>query len=252
MASMFLLAFFPGEALELPFSASQFGLPSAVSLRRFDLRAHARATATEWFDGWRTGALRRIALGDLGGLEALDATTMCHTFTCQVQAPVDLSHVQAGWAIARWMVARGATVVVDALSNRYWSAAEVAAVPADAPFDLDRELRVVFETAATVGAGHVAHTRGMSRFGRPDLVAVVREDDAAWAGELLRSVAGAFAEGALPGADVVIELPDGTGVVLAEDGLGFAAKLGLSNDARVLVTEAGGALADRPNPASER
>ncbi|MEZ4401251.1 MAG: hypothetical protein R3B06_14590 [Kofleriaceae bacterium] len=200
----------------------------------------ARAADPAWFDGWRGGALRAIATTDLGAdLAALDAATHLGLVVATPDAPADLGYLQTAWAVARAMVARGATVVLDAHAHTFWRGAELPAV--DAPLDPRRHIRLVFETdSARTDRAHALHTRGMLAFGAPDLVALCGQDDAPLVGDQLGRLAAEVALGAelaAPSHALTVSPTMRWQVIDDRDGLG--ALLQLNNRARVVVADGG-------------
>lgn len=170
-----LFCFAPAPLADLPWSAARFGLPSSEAASFCAVRQVPRSADPPWFDAFRQGALRRVAelaLGGPAGLAALDAATEATVIITTRPDAADLAHLQAAWAIAQWTVARGATVVLDAEANRFWSATEVADWPPDRPFALSSDLNVVVEAEGTSAMASAVHTRGLAKFGRPDLVAL--------------------------------------------------------------------------------
>ena len=156
-------------AADVPMSASRFGLPSAEAMQGVEVREIPRAVDPAWFDGFRGGALRNVAAMALGSLADFDAAdTLCAILIERPDA-ADLVHLQAGWAAAKWLVARGATVVLDAQSNRFWKGSEIADWPAVRPFALSADVNVVVEGEPKTSLANI-HTRGLRKFGRPDLV----------------------------------------------------------------------------------
>jgi len=99
----------------------------------------------------------------------LDATAI-YVVKLEVHEPADLGHLQAAWAAAKWLCELGAGFVLDAHAIRWWSTQQVAKLDASRDFDVRNEISIVFETDATPGFGHVMHTRGLAKFGRPDLL----------------------------------------------------------------------------------
>lgn len=161
-----------------------------------------------------------------------------------VVSPGDFGYLQAAWAIARWFVERGATVVLDPHAGKFLGAEQVRAVSPDARFDVQRELLVVIETdARTPGGDHVLHTRGMRKLGRPDLVAFIGPDDVRAAAEVVRQLSSAIGDGPLPvGPRHGVDVTDRVTLYLVPDSVGMAETLGLNNDALLLVDEQGGSL----------
>ncbi len=180
---------------DVPMSAGRFGLPSPEAMQQVEVRELTREMDSAWFDGFRSGSLRAIATQALGDVSALDsATQLTAVLISRPDAP-DLSHLQAGWAVAQWLVARGVTVILDAQTNRFWKGAEVADWPATRPFALSSDVNIVVEAEPTAPSATI-HTRGMQKFGRPDLVVrdVPGEQWDAVAG-LVRALAGQLANG---------------------------------------------------------
>jgi hypothetical protein len=161
--------------------------------------------------------------------------------------PFDLGYLQAAWGLARWLCARGATVVLDAHATRFWPAEAVAAQPTGAAFDVRRELTMVVETRPTPGlGGHVVHTRGLVKLARPDLVTVVAAGDTARAAEALWRIAARLADGYMPAPGDVADADTTVPLHLAPAPKGsFAEALHLDNDA-VLVAGADGAAPEWP------
>jgi hypothetical protein len=229
-----LAVFSTGPLVDEPLSLARFGAPSAEHIADLDVRAIPRAADPAWFDGWRTGALRSIASTDLGAPTALDAADHVHLVIAAPNAPPDLGYLQAAWAVARWMIARGATVVLDVHAHTFWAA---TAVPAPAAtLDVAREVRVIFETEATrTERAHALHTRGLRKFGAPELVALCGQPDAAVVGNVIRALAAEVAAGRdLEEPHLIAVAPGHTWQVVA-DRDGLAELLQLNHPARVLV-----------------
>jgi hypothetical protein len=228
-----LFCFSPG-ALEAPapLAAARFGLPSPEAAACCEVRQLPRAADAGWFDGFRRGALRELARAALPDLAALDAATAVTVIITSRPDAADLAHLQAAWALAQWSVARGATVVFDAQASRFWPAAEVADWPATRPFALSSDVNVIVEAEGTSALASAVHTRGLAKFGRPDLVTLdvpaSRWDAVAG---LLRTLAGRLVLGAVlrPGDALAIEGGTAHFAAYAPD------RLNLGNDA-LLVT----------------
>lgn len=236
-----LVAFSSGQLTDnVPLSLSKFGVPSAEQASLLDVRAIPRSANPAWFDGWRTGSLRTIAAEDLGdALADLDAADHVHVVQASPEAAENLGYLQAAWGVTRHLVARGATVVLDVHAMTFHRGDSLAAP--DAPFDVTRELRVVFETDSTRQDGaHALHTRGLKKFGAPDIVALCSPGDARLVSDVIAQLADAVARGgdlALPRHGV--DLDAGTTWYAVDDEHGLADILGLNNSARVLVDDRG-------------
>jgi len=232
-----LVAFGRGPLAEdVPLSLAGFGLPSAEHAGAIEVRTVRRTDDPAWFDGWRAGSLRHIATTDLGAaLADLDAADHAHLILAGPTAPADLGYLQSAWGLARYLVARGATVVLDVHAMAFHVGAALPS--AQAAFDVAREVRVVFETDATRPDGaHALHTRGMRKFGAPELVALCRAADAQLVAEVVLRLADRVARGAdltLPRHGIELDVTTTWYAVADEHGLADLLQLG--NSARVLV-----------------
>jgi len=227
-------------AADIPLSMKRFGAPSAESLATCNVQTVPRGADPRWFDAWRSGSLRTIAEQDLGNwIAALDAADHVHVIACEPGTVGDLTYLQAAWAHARYVIARGGTIVLDAHAMAYTPAASVQA--AGEPLEVRREVRVIYETDSTRSdRAHALHTRGMKKFGAPDLVALCSDDDATIVGHALEELAEEVARGttlALP--KHAIEVAPGVRWVAVADEHHLGELLQLGNEARVLVDESG-------------
>jgi hypothetical protein len=115
-------------------------------------------------------------------------------------------------------------------------------VPAvDAPLDVSREVRVVFETDSTRSdRAHALHTRGMRKFGAPDLIALCTDGDVELVGTAIRELADQVARGTdLATPRHALEIAPGVRWVAVEDEHRLGVMLQLNNEARVIVDATG-------------
>jgi len=165
-----LFCFVTGPLADVPMSALRFGLPSTNAMNGVEVQEIPRSADPQWFDGFRSGALRTLATEALGdAMQAFDTADRLAVVLIDTPDTADLGHVQAGWALAKWLVARGASVVLDAQSNRFWKGAELADWPTRRPFALSVDVNVIVEAEPEASIA-IVHTRGLQKFGRPDLV----------------------------------------------------------------------------------
>ena len=198
VAEIVLVCFSQGPLRDMPFRVDLYGLPSKESFSLADIRAHRREDDAAWFDNWRTGAAGIVAKDHLGERIAdLEAADTCQTISVSVIPGGDFGYLQAAWAIARYLVDRGATVVLDVHAARYLEGSKIRSVPVS--FDVQRELLTVIESdPRTPGGDHIIHTRGMRKLGRPDLGALVGPEDVRVAASLIRQLTNAIGDGPLP------------------------------------------------------
>jgi hypothetical protein len=250
VADVVLVAFHTESLVDgVELSAARFGIPAGHPEQVLDVHTHTGDAARAWIDGFRDGALRKRAAADLGDdLAALDAADAAVSVRATVMDPFDLGYLQAAWAVTRWLCARGASIVLDARGMRYATAETVAAVAPDAPFDVRREVMMVWESEPTPGlGGHVMHTRGMLKFARPELVTVVAPADLEPAAEAMWRLAARLADGHMPEANEPADVDQAVPLLLTPAPAGsFAAALNLDNDA-ILVAGADGAAPEWPD-----
>lgn len=231
-----LVAFAKGPLQGAPdLSAERLGAPKAA-LEACTLRTVERRMDPRWFDAWRSGSLRTIAETDLGAdLALLDAADHAHVIVTAPTEPADLTYLQAAWALTRYAIDRGAALVLDAHAMTYMPARSVQ--PPGEALDIKREVRVVYETSSMRDDGaHALHTRGMRKFGAPDLIALCTDSDARFVGHAISELADSVARGtelALP--RHALRVAPGVTWMAVEDEHRVADILQLNNAARVLV-----------------
>ncbi|NVB79817.1 MAG: hypothetical protein HOV81_15585 [Kofleriaceae bacterium] len=219
---------------------AQLGAPSAESIAQCDVRTIARAADPAWFDAWRSGSMRAIAEKDLGaGLAALDAADHVTLIQVAPTAPKDLTYLQGAWAIARHLAARGASSFFDAHAISFRPADKVQA--AGESFEIRREISVVYETSKErPDQAHALHTRGMRKFGAPDLIALCTDADVPLVAHAVTELADMVARGTdLATPKHAVEVAPGVRWVAVEDQHRLGELLQLNNEARVLVDETG-------------
>jgi hypothetical protein len=89
----------------------------------------------------------------------------------------------------------GSCAILDVYAATWRSGAAVASLLPDRPFTVQREVSVIAETEPTAGFGYPVHTRGMIKFGRPDLIAGVSADRIEETGRIHNHLARMLAEG---------------------------------------------------------
>jgi len=205
------LVFAPEELpAELPLSRSRHGVPDGGIPDTLGLRSVAREAQPEWFAGFFAEPMlgrAREALGE-ERLASLLSSRFAHVVSVEQEDPADLGYLQSVWAITRCLCELGAVALLDAHAIRWHAGDAVAASKPAAGLDPDRELSFIFETEPEAGLGHLAHTRGLAKFGRPDLILTgLSPEEATLAGVLLRRLAEECALGArfLPGATATFE-----------------------------------------------
>ena len=197
-AMLRLLAFAAGPLPDIKIKPGEYGLPDGDHLAALTVTPHDDPA---WLDQWRTGLWRTDAEHDLADPGQLDAAGHCVSITADLPDPPDLGHLQAGWALAQALVDHGAFAVLDTYAGRWVDPVLLQTWPPERPFDLDEEVNVVLRTDGAGGFGHVLFTRGLAKFARPDVVAVVRPGTARTVNRVVRQLAGMLVDGgtAIPG-----------------------------------------------------
>jgi hypothetical protein len=208
-------------------------MPEAVEIAQRDhplfagmkIESKARDEEPSWFDGWTNP---RSAFGSLlmrtpgVDIPALGSCREAMILSGTVDDPADLGHLQRAFLVMKLLTRAGAVAACDVESMIWWTKAQLEELPDAWEFDVADHVRVVFEAAEREpGAGHLCHTLGMAKFGRPDLaIGGMEREHAEAAGEMLESLATALAEGdAFETGDVVepVGFPPLTCTEVADD-----------------------------------
>jgi len=181
----------------LPVSRARHGMPDeGEGPLAVALAARDRAADPAWFASEVVGRFADLLAGDLGPAAAAAALAAEHAYVIEARLddPDDLGHLQAAWALAKCVCEEGAAAVIDVHAARAHPGDEVAALRPDRRFDVMHEVTLFLEEC---GDGSLAAwSRGLRKFGRPDLVVLgVRPDGATEAALLLRDLAEALADG---------------------------------------------------------
>jgi hypothetical protein len=237
-------------ATDIPLTSERFGPVSQEALQQIRSLEMSEETQPAFFAALRGGMARALAEADLGALaKRLDTAHFATTLTAELADPGDLSCLQTAWACVGWLMARGGTLVEDLLGSR-WLPGEALQAPPTVALDVRREVRLVFDEdqtltdPATGRKGRLLNTRGMRKFARPDLVAVVTEAMLPQTEALLVMLSQAMAEGWMPAAPRHgVEFEAGKTLYLHPEDSPEVQGLHLYNDAVVMRTETGDHLA---------
>ncbi len=211
---IFFVCFAKGPLAELELDRARFGIPSAELVHGLDVREHRRAAVKEWFEGWWSGSFGVIAERDLGSdSPLLTDSDLCLTIRLELPDRGDLAPLQTVWGVARWLCARGASVVLDVHAFRFRTRGAVESLAFEGS-DLERDVKIVLENQPTRDGLHLLHTRGLCKVARPELVCFVRPEDAAAAGRVVGQIGRTLIEGALP-SQIRLRPADGVEIVTA-------------------------------------
>ena len=220
-----------------PISRARHGVASVEPLKHLEVAVVGADQAPEWIRGWTEGPLRNLADRALGDdALRLPGVKSCVRINGEVPDPADLTHLQLMWGLARAFLENGCFAVLDAHQARWFPGKDVMEWAPDRAFELGREVSVIFETDASPGYGHVVHTRGLAKFGRPDLLMLgAKPEDADLAGRRLDALATRLAMGErlVPGA--TLETLGGTALLEEYRPGANAPDVQLNNDGLMLL-----------------
>lgn len=154
-----------GIALSEEHGAPETGMPEGLGIATIQASA-----APAWFTGFLRDSLWAIAKKDLGD-EALclRQANLVYRLRGAFPDPERLDYLQAAWAIAKHLCGEGCGPVLDVHAIHYWRCNDVLALRPDRAFDHTREVMIALEIPSGIPTT-VMHTRGLAKFGRPDLV----------------------------------------------------------------------------------
>jgi hypothetical protein len=152
-------------ALSEEHGAPETGMPEGLTVATIEASADPA-----WFAGFLRDSLWAVAQEQLGD-EALRLrrANLVYRLRGTFRDPEHLDYLQAAWAIARYLCAEGCGPVLDMLAIHHWRTDDVLALDPDRAFDVRREMMVTFEIPSGIPTTLI-HTRGLAKFGRPDLV----------------------------------------------------------------------------------
>lgn len=213
-----LIALSPSKLPDpLPVSSAKHGMPrGSEGAGAISLMARDRIEDPEWFVDQVVEPFADLIASDLGLDAAVVARSAEHAYVIEgaVADPEDLGHIQSAWALAKCVCEQGAVVVIDVYAARAHMGVEVAALAPNRSFDILHEVTLFFDE---VGDGTLAAwSLGLRKFGRPDIVVVGIDADAATqTALLLRDVAITLAAGERIEAGDAVNVSDGRQLIAA-------------------------------------
>ncbi len=225
-----------GSTLQLKTRAH--GVPEGGLPDGYDVQTVARADAPEWVDGFFTPALMNLASRALGwdGAPPVEPTSV-HVVRVDIDDPPDLAYLQGAWALARAFLDTGGFALLDAHSHNWMAPQQIAERDPSAPMRMQDEVAIVFETEPSHDFGHLMHTRGLLKFGRPDVIVVgVPPKHGVRIADIVNQLAEKLALGARLDAGDTVDL-EGLGTLRADAYVPGenAPELHLNNEGLVLV-----------------
>lgn len=181
----------------LPVSRGRHGMPDdGDGAQSVALVARDRADDPAWFVDQVIAPFADLIATDLGPSAAASALAAAHAYVIEAQLddPDDLGHIQAVWALAKCVCEEGAAVVIDVYAARAHLGIEVAQLAPERSFDVMHEVTLFFEDLPD--GTLAAWSLGLRKFGRPDLVLLgIDPEAAAEAALVLRDLAATLAGG---------------------------------------------------------
>lgn|GEM_PF-371508 len=220
----------------LTLDAERHGLSTPELPAEVQLLAFSQAEHGDWIRGWFEGATGRLA-ADALGWEKPPVELAQHAFLVRAcfPDPPDLSHLQACRGLLRALAWGGAFCAVDAHSHAWVSGDQLRSEALDGPFQALDHVALIFETEGHEAWGHIAHSRGLRKFGRPDVVlSRLTAEHGDRVGHLLGPLVRHLAEGAAVEPGQVVTGPAGDLLAIRYVPEISAPELHLNNDGLLL------------------
>jgi hypothetical protein len=220
-----LVALLTGPRVDGAIERAREEVPDEAAWEPLEVTVRSRTTDGGWLDGQLAG---RAGLGlgarDEHDRREVDRCRRYATVEATLPDPATLDALQAALVLLVALAQEGDLLLaVDGATGRWWSPGELMALDPERPFDLDEHVRVVVEAVERApGVGHLARSRGLAKFARPDVAARGPRKDAERLGDLLRDLARLLAAGEVlcPGDRVrAPDLPPLTLVPRSDDAL---------------------------------
>src|ERR1044071_6409720 len=195
----------------LPVSRGRHGMPDdSDGAEAVALIARDRVDDPAWFAEHVIAPFADLIATDLGPEAAAAALAAAHAYVieAQVDDPDDLGHLQAAWALAKCVCEEGAAVVIDVHAARAHLGSEVAALVPDRGLDIMHEVTLFFDEQPD--GLLAAWSLGLCKFGRPDIVLLgIQPEAATEAALVLRDIAATLADGERIEPGDQVAAPDG-------------------------------------------
>jgi hypothetical protein len=229
----------------LPVSRARHGMPDdGDGAMAVGLVARDRADDPAWFTTQVVGPFADLIATDLGPSAAATALAAEHAYVIEAQLddPDDLGHIQAVWALAKCVCEEGAAIVIDVYAARAHLGSEIAQLAPERSFDVMHEVTLFFEDLPD--GTLAAWSLGLRKFGRPDLVLLGIDPEAATEAALvLRDLAATLAGGDRIEPGDRVAAPGGRTLVAARFEADMSPAVAVDGPALILL--------DEPDPTDE-
>lgn len=220
----------------LPVSRARHGMPDdGDGAMAVALVARDRADDPAWFTTQVVGPFADLIATDLGPSAAATALAAEHAYVIEAQLddPDDLGHIQAVWALAKCVCEEGAAIVIDVYAARAHLGSEIAQLAPERSFDVMHEVTLFFEDLPD--GTLAAWSLGLRKFGRPDLVLLGIDPEAATEAALvLRDLAATLAGGERIEPGDRVEAPPGRMLVAARFEAAMSPEVAVDGPALIL------------------
>jgi len=239
-AQVVLAVFTDTPVTGLTVSRSRHGVPddaASIPARMDDL---TRDQAPHLFNELDDAALLALASDEGLPTERLAASTRQVCIVITVPDPEDCLYLQLAWGFARALCdAVQVHGVLDRHARRWWSSERLLA-GSNLGLDPQRELSTLLLVDPDPRFGHVCHTRGLRKFGRPDLILPgLSVQHGSMAADVLHAIARPLVFGAALHPDQRVQQGWFSGTVQAYVPGRNAPPIDLDNHGLVLVPDAG-------------
>jgi hypothetical protein len=153
---------------DAPLSRSKYrveGMPDEVDLIHYHRPEHAQACES-FLDGYLWDRLKR---NDPDLAAAIVGQSECMVLRAEFSDPPNLNYFRDSLGIVTWLLDQGGVGIYDPQMFKWWSPADWKENAFEPATPLPRQHTVILFSEEEHGNGKWVHTRGMKKFGRPDL-----------------------------------------------------------------------------------
>lgn len=179
-------------------NAAKHGLPPGPSPEGLQMMQHHRPEHDKWLDAFfKSAFVRMLEARSVERVEEIRKLPYGWGLSCEEEDSPDNSFVQYAFGMVRAMFDLGAKAVVDVDTGLWFLPEDMPKIPVDSDFSILPFINVVIEPRPAPTGPYVVNTRGLVKFGRPDLVICrVPQQYLGHAQTLLYTVSNYLAQGA--------------------------------------------------------
>lgn len=177
---------------------AKHGLPPGPAPANLQMMQHHRPEHSPWLDAFfKSAFIRMLEARAPERIDEIRKLPYGWGLSCEDEDGPDNDFLQYGFALVRAMFEMGAGAVVDVDTGLWFLPDDMTKIPVDSDFSILPFVNVVIEPRPAPIGPYVINTRGLVKFGRPDLVVCrVPQQYLGHAQTLLYTVSNYLAQGA--------------------------------------------------------